>query len=226
MPRFTVSVNDEQDAYLEEHADPPDRSKAAVVRELIDAARSGELLTEAHRNGDTAPVKIGELEELRERVAELEDVVAELRADRREEPVDAEREAGDDSAEAGDTTEGTPDPSMATARGSRPPSDTAPDRAGDVSIEELLAEYDQGRGRVEREERREVARVALEWLRDRDGRASGADFQAELLPEHGIDGQNETTWWRKTVRPAVQLAVEAGVVEYREGHHDYRWTGG
>lgn len=93
------------------------------------------------------------------------------------------------------------------------------------SIEGVLEGWRPGRGGEEREQRRKAGRAALEWLRDYDGRASGGDFKNALYKQHAPDDQGEDTFWRKTARPAVQRAVDADLVEYREGHHDYRWVG-
>lgn len=92
-------------------------------------------------------------------------------------------------------------------------------------IDDVLARFRPGRGAGDRREaQREAARAALTWLRDRNGPATGSEFQDALLPEHAIDGQSPTTFWRKTVRPALKLAVDDELVTYREGHHDYEWT--
>lgn len=39
MPRFTVSITDEQDAWIERQAEERDRSKSQIIRQLIDAQR-------------------------------------------------------------------------------------------------------------------------------------------------------------------------------------------
>lgn len=71
---------------------------------------------------------------------------------------------------------------------------------------------------------RAAARAALDVLRE-NGWMAGSDFRAELLPEFDVDGQSEDTWWRKSVRPILQRAVDADLVEYRDGYHDYGWQG-
>ena len=74
------------------------------------------------------------------------------------------------------------------------------------------------------DERRKAALAALEWLRNDGGPAGASDFRGALLPSYAVDGQNETTWWRKTVRPTLQAAADRDLVRYRPGHHDYRWV--
>lgn len=75
------------------------------------------------------------------------------------------------------------------------------------------------------QQRRESASAMLQWLRDDGGRHSAKEIREALLPEHGVEGQSERTWWRKTGRPALQQARDAGVVEYREDFSDYSWSG-
>lgn len=97
--------------------------------------------------------------------------------------------------------------------------------AGDTSsmIYEALEGW-PGKGATNRERRREVGARAVRWLRDRGEPASASDFQDALFDGYPVPGQKPETWWRKTVRPALQECVDAGLVEYREGHHDYRWN--
>jgi len=92
------------------------------------------------------------------------------------------------------------------------------------SIEEALEGW-PGHGKENRERRHEVGTRAVQWLRERDAPASGGDFKEALYDDLTVPAQSPDTWWRKSVRPAVQRCVDAGLVEYREGHHDYRWTG-
>lgn len=75
------------------------------------------------------------------------------------------------------------------------------------------------------DERTQAARAALQWLQQDGGPASASDIQDALLPENSVANQNQQTWWKKTVRPVLKSAVDAGLIEYRKGHHDYTWTG-
>lgn len=143
-----------------------------------------------------------------ERVAELEERVEELEADREPSAKEAE----------------TPENSATPVRESRATSEGPTEISGQSDVDAILDDWPP-RGTRKRDRRREVGRAALEWLRERDSPASGADFREALYEEYPVEGQSEETYWRKTVRPALQQAVEAGVVSYREGYHDYQWTG-
>lgn len=71
MARFSVSLDDEQTAWLEAEADRRNRSQAAIVRECIDAVRTGE-----HQSGaeHTEPVHT----DVVQRLERLESIVDEL----------------------------------------------------------------------------------------------------------------------------------------------------
>lgn len=214
--RFTVRLNDEQAAWVEQEADDRDRSQAWVLAEVVDAVREGAESvyaapesTDAHR---TAPERT---DAVREQLDRIETDVSVIR-----DAVEPEDDANDTGSPARDSApDPTPDASATTATPHEP-------TAGDSqpSLDDVLDEWSPGRTPGEREERRAVGRAVLEWLREDGGPASGSVFRDALLPEHAIEGQSETTWWRKTARPALKAAVDADLVEYREGHHDYVWT--
>jgi hypothetical protein len=220
MARFTVSVNGEQNEYLEEQADPPDKSKAAVVRELIDAARSGEEFTGTHRDGDTEMVKRGELVDIRERLDDLEAAVAELRteSDGREERPAPEQEPTDVSAEPADTTESTPEPSMATAAGARPVSDDVSPAGEAGALGPVFDELNLSTAAT-RTEWEDALRAAYAYLQERE-RAGRQDFVDDVFPEHPASYDNSRTWWRKIVRPG--LAVLPGTIK-PEGGGEWRF---
>lgn len=98
--------------------------------------------------------------------------------------------------------------------------------ASDDVLEELLDDWQPGRSLEEREERKNVGRAALELLIDDGGELERNDFVDELLPEYDVEEQNEDTWWKKSARPAVTRAVDAGLVERHHGPpHTYEWAG-
>lgn len=77
------------------------------------------------------------------------------------------------------------------------------------------------------ERRQQVGAAALRWLRDgaEDQSARRGDFVDALYDQYPIEGQSRETWWRKTVRPVLRAATDAGIVEHPEGRHLYRWAG-
>lgn len=101
--------------------------------------------------------------------------------------------------------------------------DGGPDRDAD-GLGDVLDGWRPGRGPEERSERRAAARAALEWLRDLETEATRADFIAirESLPAD-VGAQNDSTWWEETVRPALNRAVEAGIVT-KPHSRAYKWT--
>lgn len=103
--------------------------------------------------------------------------------------------------------------------------DVEKEAGGPVFTADLLADWRPGRDAEERERKREIGAAALEWLQTEDGGRSASDFKAALYDEHHVDGQGRDAWWRRTVRPALQEAEEAGYAEYHHGRHEYVWTG-
>lgn len=99
------------------------------------------------------------------------------------------------------------------------------DRTAPPATDDLLARWDPGRDREEREDRRVIGRQVLEWFRETEGYVSAADVKAVHYPELTYGDESADTWWRKLGRPPLKAAVDAGLAEYREGYHDYWWLG-
>lgn len=91
----------------------------------------------------------------------------------------------------------------------------------DVDVDDVLEGWLPGRNDEERRERRAAGRTALAWALEQRAPVTAKRAKDELLPEHGLDDQSADTWWRKVARPALQRAVDAELLEYRDGHHDY-----
>jgi len=109
-----------------------------------------------------------------------------------------------------------------------PPGDPPAEKLSDAgnksvpTVAEIVERASDGwEGAVD--ERRAAARAALEWLQQRDDWVTRSDVVDALEESHGVDGQNARTWWRRTVRPAFQEAVDADLVEFQDGLHRYRW---
>lgn len=238
MPRTTVSFSDEQYSWIEDTATELERNQSAIVRGLVDILRgeqsqvareilnstdedvmngdditlhhasseSDEAFTTAHHSPESATDWSDRLDELEDRVDALEDADGEV-----------EHSSGQPTEHGDGRGPSTPDP-----RGEGGETTDAEPESPD--IQEILDGW-PGPRTQKQDRRREVATVALEWLRDRDEPATATDFKNALLDDYPVEGQSDDTWWRKTVRSGLNQAVDAGVVEQREGFHDYRWVG-
>ena len=70
---------------------------------------------------------------------------------------------------------------------------------------------------------RAQTRRAVEFLRDRaPERFTKSEFQTALADESAL---GKRSWWERAVQPGLRQLVDAGLVEYRAGNHDYRWVG-
>lgn len=100
--------------------------------------------------------------------------------------------------------------------------DRGPERDG--TIDDILEGWHPGRSAEEREPRRAAGRAALKELRN-GGQMTRTDFEDALLPEFDVSGQNEKTWWKNSVRPALNRGREEDVVEWHHGPpHRYEWV--
>ena len=95
------------------------------------------------------------------------------------------------------------------------------DPAGET-IRDVLDGWEPGRIPAERELIRGEGARALAWLREQDRPASAGDFREAVFDPSRVE-VSEATWWENYARPALKRGIDAGVVEYRAGHHDYRW---
>lgn len=212
MPRITVHVSDDADEWLTNEKRRTGTSKAKLGGECIELihsdvqhieeARSDVLQTDSHL--------AERVDELEARLSEIEDAVN----------APSEEDAEDDRAAASGGREESDDQSDTPEQKSHSGPRGASESDGDLD-DILTGVYD---GRERREARREAGRAALQWLREQDEYQSAKNFKKALHPEHSTNGESADTWWRKNARPAVQAAVDADLVDYRPGHHDYRWV--
>lgn len=107
----------------------------------------------------------------------------------------------------------TPDPESTPTRVEETPAEPADDI--EWAITETVADWaDESDER--RQKRIETLRCALEALREKP--MSKKQMQTECYEE--VPNQNERTWYRKTVRPALGL-----VSEYDSSSGEYHWVG-
>jgi len=138
---------------------------------------------------------------------------------------DADAESGRESAEtpidAQDDPTPRPDPTTQTTPGEAGEIDatdaTAPDPIGDALggwEPDTEADAKPARGQTRR---------AAEYLRDH---APDRFRRSELQDALGAGSSwAPRHWWERAVRPGLHHLAEHGIVEYRAGHHDYRWAG-
>lgn len=203
MGRVTASLSDAQHEWIDAESEERGVSKSQIIRDLIDGKRTDDV------NSDADTHHSREVHQIEGRVDELENVVGEI----------AERVEGIERELAGDV-----EPSHQATE-----EDVATDGAQDLdasiddAITDALEGWRPGRSIDEREARRESGRAAIEWLHE-IGTASAGEFKREAYPEIGLETQSADTWWRKTARPALQKAQDAGLVKY-ERNVGYEWVG-
>lgn len=179
--------------------------------------------TEYVSNTDPAPDRIrteyepGGVEELRDRVDDLEARVADLETTESilSPPARSESDSGTETV---DTPRGT----------AETPGSHTPDDSGDSSIEDVIAECRRDWARQNTDEKvaemAAAARAALELLQD-GAELRGSDLQDRLQPEHPVRDQDPDTdtYWRKTLRPALQEAADHDLVRQQQGSWLWRW---
>lgn len=124
----------------------------------------------------------------------------------------------------------TPTPTDAASEGANARRDSgraqegATDTAGDdVDLRALLDEWPPA-GQQKREQRRQAGLAALEYIRD-VGAATAGDVKDAAEPDAPVDGQSPDTWWRKSARPALERARDAGLVTFTDGSKVWEWIG-
>lgn len=137
---------------------------------------------------------------------------------------DSDGESGRERAETG----GEPRREETSSRSdaSREPVQNRPDAggSGEGSIGDILEGWRPGRATGEkRKQQRAAGQAALAYLRDQDV-ATAAEFRRDVEPEYPVDGQSTETWWKKTARPALNRGRDAGVVTFKDGVKEWRWT--
>lgn len=118
--------------------------------------------------------------------------------------------------------------SRETVTDERTPTFEAPEPTESAEEQPLEAlDFPQGKDRDECIEAVLAARDYLEGA----GNATMRDFVTEVMPDHPIGydvpdlqpgDRYRGAWWRKIVKPGLKALPD---VEYRDGHHDYRYVG-
>lgn len=222
MPRLTVSFTEEQSQWIQEQAEQHDLPKRWVIQQAVDAARGEEsAYSDVVRTGENsthqaAPDNTNSHQRLAERVDDLEARLADL---------EATVASGDaeTSTEPAAGSEREPDPQPVSAPRER----DAAEKAGADVLEEILAEWRPGRAPGERREAmRAAGRAAVELLQEDGGPLQRAEFEdlweQYPVPDQAPPAQNDT-YWRKSLRPALQRAIEADLARQAQGSWEYYW---
>lgn len=224
MPRLTVSFTEEQSQWIQEQAEQHDLPKRWVIQQAVDAARGEEsAYSDVVRTGENsthqaAPDKTNSHQRLAERVDDLEARLADLEAN----VASDDAEASSDRAAGG---EREPDPEPAPTSRER----DAGEQAGADVLKDLLEGWRPGRAPGERREAmRAAGRAAVELLQEDGGPLQRAEFE-ELwerypVPDQAPPSENDT-YWRKSLRPALQAAIEADLARQAQGSWEYYWVG-
>lgn len=129
-------------------------------------------------------------------------------------------DTGDESGrEAVETTPGeTSDHSPARDAGGRERGQAAP---GDTALDDALAGWGPDTDANAKSARAQARRTA-EYLRDHaPERFKAGELKDALAGESSFSPRH---WWERAVQPGLKYLADAGLVEYRDGHHDYQWA--
>lgn len=181
------------------------RNRSEYIRHLIEHREAILENTSANTNRIR-----GRLDDLEARLAEVEATVASNDA-----------EAPSERATGGEQ-EPEPEPTS-------PPSDDAGEQADAGGLDDLLDDWRPGRTPGERREAmRAAGRAAVELLRADGGPLQRAEFE-DLWEQYPVPDQappdENDTYWRKSLRPALQAAIEAGLARQAQGSWEYYWEG-
>lgn len=215
--RFTVRLDDEAAAWVEQMQDEHDRSRAWVIREAVDLARSeasafdgaegtGAHRTDAHRDGAEGTG------DLRDRVDALEQRLATLEAGR-DTPTDSQgAHSGAEPIEAREDS----DPSPAASNGRDSGTEATDDVRGRLR-EELPGSGDRLDARVD----------AILAMRDRL-RELGEAERGDLLDAVDVEATgyaDANSLWKNTVAGRDTLRALDGVERPPTGRSEWQWVG-
>lgn len=102
------------------------------------------------------------------------------------------------------------------------PAEPADTRRDGVGFEDILEGWPP-EGQQKREQRHQAGLAALEYIRD-VGAATAGDVKEAVEPDAPVDGQSADTWWRKSARPTLERARDAGLVTYTDGSKVWKWA--
>jgi len=105
-----------------------------------------------------------------------------------------------------DDLEGNPESTIDDAQaGDELGTDDEPDTFAGVIDAVAADEWEDTDARLA--DRKAAARAVLEYARD-NGSVSKQEAKEDIYPDHGVEGQNARTWYRKNIRPVLNEAAE------------------
>lgn len=198
MVRFSVSLDEEQNNWVEQRAEELNGSKAQVIGMVIDAARQNDL-----QLGSPIDAGSNEAEESVEtRLQSLESRVEDLESTLQQSPnnqlMATDSDRGESTVEDVEQTAATGEISTDEASGNGHDSSTA-DRDD--------PEYDAVHTFIQREANQQVStdQISACWdfLKQR-GTASSHAFKTQFAPESCTTEEEVDTWWEDGVEPVLR----------------------
>jgi len=106
---------------------------------------------------------------------------------------------------------------------SEPTDDLSPSESTTPVLDDVLGRWEPDT-QADGESARGQTRRTVEFLRDHaPDRFKAGELKDELADESSFSPRH---WWERAVQPGLRYLSDCDLVEYRAGHHDYRWVGG
>jgi hypothetical protein len=218
MVRFSVSLDEEQNEWVEQWADELNGSKSQVVGMAIDAARRNDVQLGTHlEQGDR-----GDSEDIRSRFETLEARVEELEAAINSAPGTESTTPQNRASSETDPTEAPATSTGETDEQTEVVESASPN--GQVSKQRNDPEVNAVRTFIEREANHRASKDEItecwEFLKQR-GTASPKAFKNRFAPESCTTEDDVDTWWQDGVKPVFQQLP--GVETPDDGGRFYRY---
>lgn len=215
MVRFSVSLDEEQNEWVEQRAEELHGSKSQVVGMVIDAARRNDVPLSTHlgrNDGSKSQALEDKFEALEARVAELESAI---QADDTTSKTDSQMSEPSNTESEGDGESSTEE--HITASPSAASNGQLTEHRGDPEIDAVRTFIK--REANERTSEEEVTEC-WEFLKQR-GTASSKAFKDRFAPESCMTEEDVETWWQDGVKPVFKQLP--GVEPPEDGGRFYRY---
>lgn len=198
MARFSVTLDEEQNRWVERRAEELNGSKTQVISILVDAARDGKLEPSHPLGGaeDNAGNDVHEeVQALKSRIDELEESLQESSGTGSGAVASAPEEGGNHSESRGEPSASTSERSIrSNERGSSNRIEDGPPDS--ETVEEMIPR--------EADDVVSSTDIVQCWkLLQRRGTASPRAFKRECGPTDSSTGEGLDTWWEEGVKPVL-----------------------